>query len=56
MKKNSGGIVEFLITHNMIPGSGAHMQELRRTRSGPFREYDSMITLFDLKDAMVMYQ
>ena len=37
-------------------GSGAHMQELRRTRSGPFREDDSMITLFDLKDAMVMYQ
>ncbi len=37
-------------------GSGAHMQELRRTRSGPFREDDSMMTLFDLKDAMVMYQ
>jgi len=37
-------------------GSGAHMQELRRTRSGPFREDDSMVTLFDLKDAMVMYQ
>ncbi len=37
-------------------GCGAHMQELRRTRSGPFREDDSLITLFDLKDAMVMYQ
>ncbi len=37
-------------------GTGAHMQELRRTRSGPFREDDSTITLFDLKDAMVIYQ
>ncbi|MCL7414496.1 MAG: RNA-guided pseudouridylation complex pseudouridine synthase subunit Cbf5 [ANME-2 cluster archaeon] len=37
-------------------GTGAHMQELRRTRSGPFQEDDSKITLFDLKDAMVIYQ
>lgn len=37
-------------------GTGAHMQELRRTRSGPFKEDDSLITLFDLKDAVVMCQ
>lgn len=37
-------------------GTGAHMQELRRTRSGPFKEDESVMTLFDLKDAMVMYQ
>jgi H/ACA ribonucleoprotein complex subunit 4 len=37
-------------------GTGAQMKELRRTRAGPFREDDSVITLFELKDAMVMYQ
>ncbi len=34
---------------------GAHMQELRRTRSGPFNEFDS-VTLQDLKDALVFWQ
>ncbi len=37
----------------MAMGTGAHMQELRRTKSGPFREDDTMITLHDLKDAYV---
>lgn len=37
-------------------GTGAQMKELRRTRSGPFREDESVITLFELKDAMVEYQ
>jgi len=37
-------------------GTGAQMKELRRTRAGPFREDDSLITLFELKDAMVMFQ
>jgi H/ACA ribonucleoprotein complex subunit 4 len=32
-------------------GTGAHMQELRRTKSGPFREDEKMITLQDLQDA-----
>ncbi|HEY9207178.1 MAG TPA: RNA-guided pseudouridylation complex pseudouridine synthase subunit Cbf5 [Candidatus Methanoperedens sp.] len=34
-------------------GTGAHMQELRRTRSGPFREDEKLVTLFDVKDAYV---
>lgn len=34
-------------------GTGAHMQELRRTKSGPFREDEKMISLHDLKDAYV---
>ena len=38
----------------LVLGKGAHMQELRRTRSGCFRESDS-ITLHDLKDAWVFY-
>ncbi len=37
-------------------GTGAHMQELRRTKSGPFRENENMITLHDLKDAYVEWK
>jgi H/ACA ribonucleoprotein complex subunit 4 len=32
-------------------GTGAHMEELRRTKSGPFREDETLVTLHDLKDA-----
>lgn len=34
-----------------VMGCGAHMQELRRTRSGPFTEPD-MYTLYDLSEAI----
>jgi H/ACA ribonucleoprotein complex subunit 4 len=37
-------------------GTGAHMQELRRTKSGPFREDDTMVTLFDIKDAYIVWK
>ncbi len=37
-------------------GTGAHMQELRRTKSGPFREDGTMVTLHDLKDAYVEWK
>ncbi|HMK46890.1 MAG TPA: RNA-guided pseudouridylation complex pseudouridine synthase subunit Cbf5 [Methanocella sp.] len=37
-------------------GCGAHMYELRRTRSGPFGEDDSLITLHTLKDAYTIYK
>ncbi len=40
----------------MAMGTGAHMQELRRTKSGPFREDETMITLHDLKDAHVEWK
>ncbi len=36
--------------------SGAHMAELRRTRVGPFREEDNLISLQNLKDAFDIYQ
>jgi tRNA pseudouridine synthase B (EC 4.2.1.70) len=36
-------------------GCGAHMQELRRTKTGPFRE-DTLVTLQELKDAYVFWQ
>ena len=31
-----------------VLGVGAHMQELRRTRAGPFTEQESMVTLHDI--------
>jgi len=37
-------------------GTGAHMQELRRTKSGPFRENETLITLQDLRDAYVEWK
>jgi H/ACA ribonucleoprotein complex subunit 4 len=40
----------------MAMGTGAHMQELRRTKSGPFREDEKMITLQDLQDAYIEWK
>lgn len=37
-------------------GTGAHMQELRRTKSGAFREDETTTTLHDLKDAQVIWE
>ena len=37
-------------------GSGAHMEELRRTRSGPFREDETLVTLHELQDAKVIWR
>lgn len=37
-------------------GSGAHMQELRRTKTGPFHEDKTLTTLHDLKDAYVEWK
>lgn len=39
----------------LILGVGAHMQELRRTRAGPFTE-ESIVTMTDLRDAMENYR
>jgi H/ACA ribonucleoprotein complex subunit 4 len=39
----------------LVLGSGAHMLELRRTKTGPFSE-DSCVTLQDLRDAWHYYQ
>lgn len=37
-------------------GCGAHMQELRRVRSGSLKEDDTMMTMHDVKDAMWFYE
>jgi H/ACA ribonucleoprotein complex subunit 4 len=39
----------------LVLGCGAHMQELRRVRAGPFHE-DTLVTLHDLKDAVETYK
>lgn len=39
-----------------VLGCGAHMDELRRTRSGPFFEDGSLVTLQDLADAVHYWQ
>ena len=36
-------------------GTGAHMYELRRTKSGPFTELETLITLQELTDAYYYY-
>lgn len=35
----------------LVLGVGAHMKELRRTKSGVFKEDETLVTLHDLKDA-----
>ena len=37
-------------------GTGANMEELRRTRAGPFREDENLVTLHQLTDAHVAYK
>lgn len=37
-------------------GVGAHMQELRRTMTGPFREDETLITLHDIQDAYIEWK
>jgi H/ACA ribonucleoprotein complex subunit 4 len=39
-----------------VLGCGAHMAELRRTRSGPFKEDDTLATLHDLLDAYTFWK
>lgn len=50
---DAGTYIRSLCHHmGFVLGVGAHMVELRRTRSGTFAE-DSMYTLFDVKDAAI---
>ena len=39
-----------------VLGSGAHMQELRRTRVGPFVEDESLVTLHDISYLFSLWQ
>ncbi|MDD4137106.1 MAG: RNA-guided pseudouridylation complex pseudouridine synthase subunit Cbf5 [Methanoregula sp.] len=50
---DAGTYIRSLCHHmGLAAGAGAHMQELRRTRSGSFSE-ESMYTLYDVQDAAI---
>jgi len=40
----------------LILGVGAHMKELRRTRTGPFKEDETLVTLHDVADAYTLWK
>lgn len=53
----AGFYVRMLCHHlGLALGTGAHMRELRRTRAGPFREDETLVTLYELKDAIMWYK
>ncbi|KAK5083215.1 centromere/microtubule-binding protein cbf5 [Exophiala xenobiotica] len=52
----AGTYIRTLCVHlGLLLGVGAHMQELRRVRSGAMEESDSLVTLHDVLDAQWMY-
>lgn len=52
----AGTYVRTLCVHlGLLLGVGAHMQELRRVRSGILGEKDNMVTMHDVMDAQWMY-
>ncbi|BDD61968.1 centromere/microtubule-binding protein cbf5 [Monascus purpureus] len=52
----AGTYIRTLCVHlGLLLGVGAHMQELRRVRSGAMNEQDGMVTLHDVLDAQWMY-
>eukprot|EP00999_Lentomonas_sp_LEN2_P002652 NODE_528_length_1393_cov_103.892575_g493_i0.p1 GENE.NODE_528_length_1393_cov_103.892575_g493_i0~~NODE_528_length_1393_cov_103.892575_g493_i0.p1 ORF type:complete len:424 (+),score=96.03 NODE_528_length_1393_cov_103.892575_g493_i0:74-1345(+) len=52
VKCEAGTYVRTFCVHlGYLMGVGAHMQELRRVRSGNLSEYDSLVTMHDVLDA-----
>ncbi|KAL8942708.1 MAG: hypothetical protein Q9216_001512 [Gyalolechia sp. 2 TL-2023] len=52
----AGTYIRTLCVHlGLLMGVGAHMQELRRVRSGAMDEQDGMVTLHDVLDAQWMH-
>ncbi|KAI1611919.1 centromere/microtubule binding protein CBF5 [Exophiala viscosa] len=52
----AGTYIRTLCVHlGLLLGVGAHMQELRRVRSGAMAEGDGMVTLHDVLDAQYMH-
>jgi H/ACA ribonucleoprotein complex subunit 4 len=52
----AGTYIRTLCVHlGLILGVGAHMQELRRVRSGAMTENDDIVTMHDVMDAQWMY-
>ncbi|MEM3926959.1 MAG: RNA-guided pseudouridylation complex pseudouridine synthase subunit Cbf5 [Desulfurococcaceae archaeon] len=40
----------------LLLGVGAHMRELRRTRTGPYREDDTLVSLQEVSEALYMWR
>lgn len=40
----------------LVLGVGAHMRELRRTRTGPFREDETLVTLQEVNEAVYLWR
>jgi len=52
----AGTYIRTLCVHlGLLVGTGGHMQELRRVRSGILSESENMVTMHDLLDAQYMY-
>lgn len=52
----AGTYIRTLCVHlGLLLGTGAHMQELRRVRSGNLQEDGNLVTLHDVLDAMFVY-
>ncbi|KAK5166308.1 centromere/microtubule-binding protein cbf5 [Saxophila tyrrhenica] len=52
----AGTYIRTLCVHlGLLLGVGAHMQELRRVRSGAMNEQENMVTLHDVLDAQWLY-
>jgi H/ACA ribonucleoprotein complex subunit 4 len=52
----AGTYVRTLCVHlGLLVGTGGHMQELRRVRSGVLGEIDNMVTMHDVMDAQHVY-
>merc|ERR1711934_34842 len=52
----AGTYIRTLCTHlGLVLGTGGHMQELRRVRSGINGEKDNMVTMHDVLDAQYVY-
>ena len=57
MSCEAGTYVRTLCVHiGLLLGVGAHMEELRRVRSGIMSENDNLATMHDLKNAMWRYE
>ncbi|KAG8812169.1 centromere/microtubule-binding protein cbf5, partial [Serendipita sp. 400] len=53
----AGTYIRTLCVHlGLLLGVGAHMQELRRVRSGALSENDDIVTMHDVLDAQYMYE
>merc|ERR1712216_216283 len=57
VKCEAGTYIRTLCTHlGLVLGTGGHMQELRRVRSGINGEQDNMVTMHDVLDAQHVYE